>query len=377
MNLKQQIINSKNFRMKKLIFFTMLFISIQFISCDIEDEIIEDPSELTEGCYIYNQGSFGEGGASISKYDYVNDEMTNFYYQQQNNGTELLSNLQYVGTHSDSVYFIGNAPDELITVNKLFKQSRNSITDQIYNPRFCVGNGDYLYISCLGETLEWTNMANSYIAVLNLKTNSIVKTIDLPGGPEGLEIAKGKLYAALNYKDSVAVINLSNDHISYIETPAVSSYFLKDNKENLYVTLVSTYSDFSMETGIGYINTASERLTETFPIDNVSGGYGTIMTSNDDFSKIYLVTSSYDSQYNLTGAVSVFNVNTKEFEAEPIVNNISGITSIAYNKKYNHIYVLSAPSTTGAGSMKIYSETGSFYEEYAVGAYPVGAFFLD
>ena len=133
-------------------------------------------------------------------------------------------------------------------------------------------------------------MPDSYIAVFNIKTNTVEKTIGLPGGPEGLEIARGKLFAALNYKDSVAVINLGNEKVSYIETPAVTSYFLKDDKENLYVTLVSTVTDFSTETGIGYINTSSERLAETFPIENVSSAYGSVIQVNADFSKIYIIT---------------------------------------------------------------------------------------
>jgi hypothetical protein len=220
-------------------------------------------------------------------------------------------------------------------------------------------------------------MPDSYIAVYNLKTNAVEKKINLAGGPEGMAIAKGKLFVALNYKDSIAVINMTNDKVSYIKTPAVTTYFVKDDKENLYVTLVSTFNNFSTETGIGYINTGSERLSETFLIDNVSSGYGSIMVPNKDLSKIYLVTSSYDTDWHLTGAVAVFNVNSGAFDAEPIIGNISGINGIVSNNKYDLLYVLSAPSATGAGSLKIYSEEGNFLKDYAIGAFPTGAFFLD
>ncbi len=362
---------------KSLIFITLTIFTVLFLSCDDNNNSIKNPTDLTEGCYVVNFGNYGSGGASISKYDYVADEMTNFFYQQQNGGMELLSNIQYATTFNDSVYLIGNSPDQLITTSKLFKQTRNGVTDQIYNPRFCVGNGDYLYISCLGANPDWSEMPDSYIAVFNVKTNTVEKTIDIPGGPEGLEIAKGKLFAALNYKDSVAVINLTNDNVSYIETPAVTSYFLKDNQENLYVTLVSTYTDFSTKTGLGFINTTTENLEDTFLIDNVSSGYGSLIAANSDFTKVYLITSSYDTDWNLIGEVSSFDVNTGTFDAEPVVNNVAGLSGIAFNNKDNELYVFSAPSATGAGSMKIYAEDGSFVKEYAVGAYPVGAFFLE
>lgn len=363
--------------MKKLIFISTILTTVFFFSCKLEDEEIENPTDSTEGCYVVNFGNYGGGGASISKYDYVSDGMTNFYYKQQNNGSELLSNIQYATTFDDSVYFIGNSPDQLIMVNKMLKQTRNGITDQIYNPRFCVGYGDYLYISCLGASPDWVDMPDSYIAVFNVKINTVEKTIDLPGGPEGLAVANGKLFAALNYRDSIAVIRLNNDKVSYIKTPAVTSYFLKDDEENLYVTLVSTFNDYSTETGIGYINTTNEKLAETFLMENVSTAYGSIIQANTDFSKIYLVTSSYDSEWNLTGAVSVFDVSNGTFEAEPLVGNITGISGLAFNTNNDQLYVFSAPTATGAGSMKIYSEEGSFIKEYAVGASPSGAFFLE
>lgn len=363
--------------MKKLIFIPLILIAVLFFSCKVEDEEIETPVESTEGCYIVNFGNYNSGGASISKYDYVSDKMTNFYYQQQNNGQELLSNIQDAITFNDSVYFIGNSPDQLIVVDKMLKQTRNGVTDQLYNPRFCVGDGNYLYISCLGANPDWTSMPDSYIAVFNLETYTVEKTISVPGGPEGLEIAKGKLFAALNYRDSVAVIRLNNDKVTYIETPAVTSYFLKDDNENLYVTLVSTYADFSIETGIGYINTTNEKLSETFPLENVSTAYGSIIQSNADFSKIYLVTSSYDAEWNLTGAVSAFDVASGTFDAEPLISGVSGISGLAFNDKNSQLYVFSAPTATGAGSMKIYSEDGNFIKDYAVGASPIGAFFLE
>ena len=145
----------------------------------------------------------------------------------------------------------------------------------------------------------------------------------------------------------------------------------------MYVTLVSTYTDFSTKTGLGFINTTTENLEDTFLIDNVSSGYGSLIAANSDFTKVYLITSSYDADWNLIGEVSSFDVNTGTFDAEPVVNNVAGLSGIAFNNKDNQFYVFSALSATGVGSMKIYSEEGSFVKEYAVGAYPVGAFFLE
>ncbi len=363
---------------KNLIYLTLAFAAlIVFNGCN-KDEI-EDlfPSELVEGCYIINYGNFGNGGASISKFDYNADELTNFYYQQQNNGKELLSNIQYAYPHNDSIYLIGNAVDQLITVNPLMVQTRNGISEQLHNPRFCIASDTYLYISCWGENPDYAEMPNSYIAQFNMQTNQLVTKIGVPGGPEGLEIAHGKLYAALNYKKGIAVIDLSNGNKSEISTPAATSYFVKDNNENLYVTLVSTFTLFSEETGIGIINTTKDQLESVFQLENVSSGYGSVIQANSDFSKIYIVTSSYDANWNLTGAVDEFAVQSKTFRNSPLINDISGISGLSVNPKNNQIYIYSATTATGAGKMGIYSPAGDFVKDYLVGAFPVGAFFLD
>ena len=346
-------------------------------SCNTVEISDPFPSNLVKGCYVINFGSFGDGGASISKFNYETTEMTNFYYKKQNAGAELLSNIQHACYYNDSVYLIGNVTDQLITVNPLFVQSRNGLTGELQNPRFCVPEGKYLFISCWGANPDYTQMPDSYVAVYNLETNRIDKKIELPGGPEGMAIANGKLYVALNYKMEIAVVNITDFTIKTIKTPAVTSYFQKDAGENLYVTLVSTWTHFSAETGLGFLDTKTDQLTEIYAIENVSSAYGTMIHANADLTKIYVVTSAYDENWNLSGAVQEFDVTGKVFNTNPFIQNIPGISGIAANKVNNNLYVFSAESTTGFGKMNVYSSTGTFIETYNVGAFPIGAIFLE
>nr|MBD3622240.1 hypothetical protein [Sunxiuqinia sp.] len=366
--------------MKKfLTYFSVLFFALAVLSsCNKNDEEPDPyPSDLVKGAYIINYGNYGDGGASISKYDYDANQLTNFYYQQQNPGLELLSNIQYAYEYDDQIFMMGNNPDQIIAVDPLFEQTKNGITDQIAKPRACAASGDYLYISCWGENPDWQLMADSYIAKYNIKTQTVEETIDLPGGPEGLAISNGKLYAALNYKDSVAVINLDNQAISYIVTPAVSSYFLKDNSGNLYVSLVNTYSSPSTETGLGYINTSTDELTAVYNLPDVSYEYASIMTTDADQSKIYVITSETDENWNVTGAVSVFDLATKTFASEKLISGISGPRGLAVNPNDGNIYLFTGESVTGAGLMKIYAPSGELIDQKTVGASPNMAIFLD
>ncbi|WP_423129531.1 DUF5074 domain-containing protein [Gaoshiqia sp. Z1-71] len=365
--------------MKKFLkYFSVFFFALAVLSaCHDDDDPDLYPSELVKGCYVINYGNYPSGGASISKYDYDADQLTNFYYKNQNKGTELLSNIQYAYSYNDQVFLMGNSPDQIISVDPLFVQTKNGVSDQIAKPRACVAKGDYLYISCWGANPDWDLMPNSYIAKYNIVTRTVEKTIPLPGGPEGVEIANGKLYVALNYSAKIGVIDLDSEEVSYIEAPAVSSYFLKDNSGNLYVSMVSTWSDFSAETGLGYINTTTDELEIIYSLPDVSYEYASIMAANSDKSKIYVITSVSDENWQVTSAVSVFDVTTKTFESENLISNISGAKGLTVNPENNQIYLFTGESVTGAGLMKIYSSSGELLDQKTVGASPTMAIFLD
>lgn len=317
--------------------------------------------------YIINYGSFSGDKSTITAYDKYADEVTNGFYKEVN-GVDLVSNVQYAYDFNGNIYLMGNNADGISWVdNKTFEQTNNAITTDIVKPRYCVGEGDYLYVSCWGGDI-WTDQSLSYIAKVNLSTKAVEKKIALPGGPEGLAIANNKLYAALNYKDSVAVIDLGSEAVSYIETPAVTSFFQKDNSGNLYVSLVSTYSNFSTEAGIGYINTSNDELEATYKLDGVSSSYVDILEPNADFSKLYVMTSAYDANWNLSGAIAVFDVASGAFESNMIVEGVTGMNGVGFMN--DQIFCFVSESTTSNGKAVTYQTDGTKVKEYETGISP-------
>ncbi len=361
---------------KSILYFSLLlFVTSCFTSCNDDDENSIPSSNIT-GCYVMNYGIWGSGSASISKYDYDKDSLVNNYYKKQN-GSELVSNIEYAYTYNDNVFLICSESDQIITLNDTLVQTYNGVTSLIATPRACAGNGGYLYISCWGDSPDYSKMADSYIAKYNIETMTVEDTIHIAGGPEGVAIANGKLYAALNYKDSIAVIDLDDNSISYIGTPAVSSYFVEDTSGNLYVSLLSTYTFASGTTGLGYINTSTDELENVYTLDNVSTEYADMMAINEDKSKIYIISSSYDSSWNLVGGVAVFDISSKSFESSLLISGVAGIEGIAVNPKNDDIYLLTAESATSAGTMRIYNSEGTLQTKYTVGIYPTRMIFLE
>lgn len=347
----------------KILFFA-IFSSILISSC------IEDNPEPTPGepdvSYIINYGDYSGAKSTITAYDKETETASNNYYESVN-GVSLVSNIQHAFSYNGNIYMLGNNPDALLWVDgETFQQEDNAISTDIVKPRYGVANGNYLYISCWGGDI-WVDESVSYIAKVNLSTMSVEK-ISLPGGPEGMAVANNKLFTALNYKDSVAVIDLSTDVVSYIETPAVTSYFVKDPNNNLYVSLVSTYSDYSDQTGLAYINTGTDELESVFLLDGVSNSYVNILAPDFDFEKLYVMTSAYDANWNLSGAIAVFDVESQTFEAEFLAENISGANGIAtYNSQ---VFSFIAESVTANGSVKTYDTEGTLLDEFETGKAP-------
>ncbi|MCW0481560.1 DUF5074 domain-containing protein [Gaoshiqia sediminis] len=362
--------------MKKLFrLLPFLFLSAAlFSSCSDDDDNELYPSELTKGAYVLNYGGYEQNTSSITKYNYEEDELTAFYYQQQNGGERIGSAPQYIYEYEDRLYLMNNNPDRVVVTDPLFV-AQDTITTEIVKPRFCVASGNYLYISCWGGDI-WTDSSMSYLVKYNVVTKTVEKKISLAGGPEGLAIANGKLYAALGYAKKIAVMNLATEAISYITTDAVSSYFVKDKSDNLYVSLVSSWSDPSTETGLGYINTKTDAMT-LYQLDNVSTSYASIMSFSKDYTKLYVVAAGYDANWNLVGGVQVFNTTSKTYEAEPLVTGVTGLNGVSVNPVDGKTYVFVDKGSTVNGDMMIYTTEGELEATKTVGSSPAMAIFLD
>lgn len=350
-----------------LIYLFIVFLALSFTSCDGDDPIDKIPeiSDAT-GLYFINYGS---DNATITKFD-GDSTVINGYYENQNN-TVLNSKGQYFYEYNNKIYIVGNGADQVIVLDSTFVQSTNGITEQIRLPRYCIGDGDFLYISCWGANPDYDKMANSYIAKLDVNTNEVVDTFAVAGGAEGLAIANNKLYVALNYANNIGVIDLSSKAISYLETPASSSYFVKDANDNLYVSLVSTYSNYSESTGIAQINTTSDKIEEINLLSGVSSGYSSILASNIDGSTIYILATSWGEP----ATIYAFDLVDKTYST--YLTDLNGVNGIFVNPADENIYVFGAESYTEPGFVKVFDTEGNLLNEFDSGVSPYWGLYLN
>lgn len=349
-----------------------LFLSL--LSCNKDEPLPVTKTLIRSGVYIIDYGNWGSSPSSISSYYPESDSIALNVFEDAN-GYAFTSNIQNVAQLDTLLYFASNNGDKIDIVSaKSMVAYVNPISENIEKPRYIEFNGNTAYVSCWSADADFSTMSTSYIAKIDLATRQVTR-IALPGGPEGLAIANGKLYAALNYADSVAVMDLTDETFTYIATPAVSSYFLKDNLNNLYVSLVSTYSDFSEKTGLGYINTITDEITDTIFKAGISSNYGSIMVFNSDKSKIYVIAASYNASWELVGGIEVFNTTTKTFDESAFLSDITGINGISVDPTNDDVYCFVTNGTT-PGTMKIYTPAGTLKATQTTGINPQMAVFV-
>jgi len=361
--------------MKKMMKLLPLFLAFAAVvtSCSNDDDKDLFPSELVKGAYVVNSGFFSNDAASITKYDYDANEITEYYDQLQNEGNVMTSAPQSVYVLGDKLFVAGNEPDRVLVYNPLWV-GQDTITTNIIKPRYFAVDGDNLYVSCWGGNV-WSDQSVSYLVKYNMVTGTSEK-ISLPGGPEGMAVANGKLYVALSYSKKIAVMNLSTKAISYIETSAVSNSMVKDANGNIYVALISSYSSPTTETGLGFINTQTDVLTR-YPLDAVSSSSSSILAVSKDNSKVYVVAAAYNANWEMVGGVQVFNTSTKTFEANPLISDVTGINAVSVSPANGDVYVLISTGGSTKGEMKIYSAAHELKATKTVGANPSQAIFLD
>jgi hypothetical protein len=80
------------------------------------------------------------------------------------------------------------------------------------------------------------------------------------------------------------------------------------------------------------------------------------------------MTSAYDDNWNLSGAVAVFDVATKSFEDNLFIEGVTGLNGIEFYN--NQILTFVSETTTANGKMVAYNTDGTQIKEYETGIAP-------
>jgi hypothetical protein len=146
----------------------------------IDTGVVKPP--FAEGVFIINEGQF-PGPGSISFYNRNSGLVQNDIFSKVN-GLSLGSVVQSIAVYDSLAYIVVNNSGKVEVVNAGTFKSTGSITG-LSSPRFFLGID-----SARGYVSDWPNS----VAVINLKTLGITKTIATSSGPEKMVLAGDEVF---------------------------------------------------------------------------------------------------------------------------------------------------------------------------------------
>lgn len=342
----------------------VLFACITTFSISCKDEEITpvnendkqtNQTETDSTVYVINYGKYNAGNGEISILDEQNLTIENKQIYAAND-QELGSTIESAIIVGNYLYLAGNAGDGIIILDAKTFESVKTINQNITKPRYFAADDKYIYVSCWGEVDSWSDVSNSYIAVIDHTQNTYITKIPLANGAQGLTIANGKLYVALQSRSKIGVIDLSDfSNIKYIETKAVCQQVALDANNNLWVSQVSSYSHPAGADSVGllHVDTKADTIISFHKYSQLgSNGY---IVANKDGSKIYAMGA--EAYPSTVSELQVFDIATKSFASTPLLKGES-FYGIGYSKNSGYLYVCLAPDLSTNGSLKILNDQG-------------------
>lgn len=347
--------------MKKIIF--MAFTALLFTACNSEDDNVQSeyiPAAFAKGIFITNEGPFNNGSGNIT---YISEDYStvaqNIY--RNVNGTELGNIVQSMGFNDDNAYIVVSNSQKIVIANRYTFQSVDSIKTDLNNPRYFVSiGGNKGYVSNWGDP---NDNADDYIAVVDLRTNTVTSTIPVVFGPERMVTYNNKIYVA--HQGAYGQNNL----ISVISGTSVENTITVGDVPN---SMVVSGSTLYVLCGGNPSYTGTETAGSLVKIDLSTGQVSQTYTLGTTQHPSSLTMDGTNLFYNLDG--KVYKVNTTSISL-PGTDIISG-NFYTLQAKDGKLYAADAKDFASKGSLVIYDlSTNQQIQDFQTGIVPGGIYF--
>ncbi|MGY0392744.1 DUF5074 domain-containing protein [Bizionia sp. KMM 8389] len=316
-----------------------------------------------DGIFVLNEGMFGTNTASVS---YLSNAgvLTNDIYAAVNIGSTIGQLAQDMGFYGDNAYIISGGTGEVVVVNRTTFAHITTVSTGFSNPRYIVFDDGMAYITDWGDPVDPND---DYVAVLNLETNTVIRSISVVEGPENIVKKNNQLFVAhqggYGQGNSVSVINIADDSVSQLAVGDVPNSISADD-DYLYVLCGGTPAW-----------TGSETIGQLYRIDL------------EDFSTMntYDFTLGEHPNYMQLGAGTVYyvlnnNIYSFDFSATlpstEFINTAAQNINIAYGLSLidEVLYLSDAGDYVSSGQVAAYNISGALQNTYTVGLIPNGVY---
>ncbi|MCB4798766.1 YncE family protein [Neotamlana laminarinivorans] len=332
-------------KINKLLTSIFILSILCFTSCSEDDTDSEPRGDYENGILISGEGSKSTGTGSVS---FVSNDFTvaeNLIYKTVNN-VELGTYLQSMAFDDDNAYLVVDDANTVTVVDRYTFEYKGEISTDLELPRFMVVSDNKGYVTNWGSTSDDTD---DFVAVIDLSTYTIEKTISVGNGPERIVAHNGKLYVshkgAYTTNNIVSVITIADDNVEEITVGYKPDEMFLDNDGALVVLCGGneSWTGDETEASITKIDISDNSITSTLSFEE--GEHPSLMVLDDN--TIY---------YELDGGV--FNVisDASSLPETPIIELETTFTyGIAV--KDNNLFITDAEKFADLAKLNVYDLT--------------------
>ncbi|PVY43960.1 YncE family protein [Pontibacter virosus] len=357
------------------------FGAIALSGCD--DETDSPAGEYARnGVFISNEGAFTKSNASVSFYSHDSKLVENESFKKVNAPLVLGDVLQHMVQQGDRLYLVMNNSGKVVATNANTLKAEGEIAGLEAPRYFAALNDDKAYVTeWLGYDPATYLYGNGRVAVVDLKTLTVTKTVTVGVQPEQLVIAGSKLYVANSGGNTVTVINTATDAIETTITVNDGPNSLALDRNNvLWVSSqgIKAYDpvDWSVSEenstpgSLAKINTGSNAVMSTLTFSRNAPAPGKL-TPNPNGDKLY---------YVFNNKVWVQDVNSSSLPTKPLIDRGTyvpyGFNGLGIEPASGTIYAGKATDYASNGWVVRYNpQSGAAVDSFRVGIAPNGFVF--
>ena len=346
--------------MKKIYYLLNLFTVLVLMNACSDDDSVDppQPGAYENGYFVSNEGPFQNGSGSIT---FVGDDgeiVQNAYFKE--NDEDLGNVVNSMAIYGDRAYVVVNNSHKVVVVNKKTLKKVTAIEGNfINNPRHFIGAQSVGFISNWGDP---NDPDDDYIAVVDITTSFVIRTIPVGEGPERMAISGGKLFVCLQggYGQNNKVEVISINDLEVMETLTVGDVpnsILADSFGDIWVLCGGVPAWTNNETNgalyhINHQNYATDKLEFSM------GEHPSFL--NYDADNLY---------YSLGGKVYKMDPSDDQLPLEAL----AGLDGFYYTMKVNNgeLYGTDAGDFASEGNLKVYNvNSGELLETIPTGIIP-------
>lgn len=345
-------------KLNKLFHLLPLVIILFLYSCDDDQPAPIAEAKYSNGVLVVNKGNYMQGNGSLDFYNIEEKSLSRNIFQTENN--EIVGGIiEDVAFYKGKGYIISNVADKIIITDADSLREIATIQDRsLTTPRYFTASGDKGYVSVWGPYESDYSLQNSKVIVIDLNSNSILDSIPVPPGPEGLLAIEDKVFVANSTTDSLSVIDTKTDAvIKKIKTQSGPQQIVADSDGNPWVIFSSGYIiQFNSDT---YAEETVIELSGDSPSGKVQ------LVGNT----LYFHTSRWNDDYSKTfNAIYKIDLSAAGTSVEPVVEK-ENMSTFSVDPTNGNIY---AGIAAGAdpGTIVVFDEDGTEQENFAAGVFP-------